>query len=37
MQVPRLFLKQLAWMALIWTSSVLALGAFAMLIRLWLH
>jgi hypothetical protein len=37
MEMPRTFLKQLAWMAIIWTSSVIALGAFAMLIRLWLR
>ncbi|MET0371061.1 MAG: DUF2474 domain-containing protein [Sphingobium sp.] len=28
--------KRLAWMAAIWTASVAALGAVAMLIRLWL-
>ena len=37
MEMPRTFLKQLAWMAFIWASSVIALGAFAMLIRLWLR
>jgi hypothetical protein len=37
MQLPRRFLKQLAWMAIIWASSVLALGAVATLIRLWLR
>jgi hypothetical protein len=37
MQTLPLFLKRLAWMALIWATSVLALGAAAMLIRLWLH
>ena len=28
---------RLGWMALIWTGSVLALGAAAYLIRLWLN
>jgi hypothetical protein len=37
METQRTFLKQLAWMAIIWTSSVLALGACATLIRLWLR
>ena len=37
MRAPRVSLKQLGWMAIIWASSVLALGALAMLIRLWLH
>jgi uncharacterized protein DUF2474 len=37
MDMPRTLLKQLGWMAIIWASSVLALGAFAMLIRVWLH
>jgi hypothetical protein len=37
MEVPGRMLKQLGWMAIIWASSVLALGAFAMLIRFWLH
>jgi hypothetical protein len=37
MQTPSRLLKQLGWMAIIWASSVLALGAFAMLIRLWLR
>jgi Protein of unknown function (DUF2474) len=35
--MPPLFLKQLAWMAVIWAASVLALGIVAELIRLWLH
>jgi uncharacterized protein DUF2474 len=37
MQMQTRLLKQLAWMAIIWASSVLALGAVAMLIRLWLR
>ena len=37
METSALFLKRLAWMAAIWASSVLALGAVAGLIRLWLR
>jgi Protein of unknown function (DUF2474) len=37
MGTPHPFLKQLAWMAIIWASSVLALGIVAELIRLWLR
>jgi hypothetical protein len=37
MEMPRTLLKQLGWMAFIWASSVVALGTFAMLIRLWLR
>jgi hypothetical protein len=37
MRTLPLFLKRLAWMAIIWAASVLALGAVAMLIRLWLR
>jgi hypothetical protein len=37
MQVPSLFLKRLAWMVIIWAASVLALGAVAAVIRLWLR
>ena len=37
MQTLPLFLKRLAWMALIWAASVLALGIVAGLIRLWLR
>ena len=29
--------KRLAWMAAIWTASVLALGIVAMLLRWWLN
>jgi len=37
METLPLPLRRLAWMAIIWASSVLALGAVAALIRLWLH
>ena len=31
---PRLWLKRLGWLALIWAASVLALGVVALLFRL---
>lgn len=30
------FWKRLGWMALIWTGSVVALGAVSMILRFWL-
>ena len=36
METPSLLLKRLAWMAVIWLLSVLALGCVAALFHLWL-
>jgi hypothetical protein len=34
---PRLVWRQLGWAALIWVTSVSALGAVSLVIRFWLH